>query len=234
MTCLFDGEAGIVLSLFLISPTPAARKDDMLDLAVGRELALGGSEVFVGEAVFALLTDFLSEIVGGWIADFLSEGSLLKVFGPAIDNLLGAPSAGFGFFSSPDMIALVISSTDPTDVRGLWPLAALVELAVGFRRVEPKVGLAGGLLSVVPVVGLAVAPDVVFTPVVAEGLGFVVEFAILRLGIESAFACGGVAIDCGGCCSEDSRGSSIVQESVNISTEVVIGMSITMLRDMGL
>lgn len=223
MPCLFEGEAGIVLSLFLISPTPAARKDDMPDLAVGRELALEGSEVFVGEAVLALPTGFLSEVVDGWIADFLSEESLLEVFGPAIDNLLGAPSGGFGFFSSPDMIALVVSSTELTDVRGLWPLAALIELAVGFRRVEPMVGLVGGLLRVVPVVGLAVAADVVFKAVVAEGLGFAVELVIFRLGIEPAFDFGGVAMDSSGCCSAGSRGSSIVQDGVNISPEKVIG-----------
>jgi len=107
-----------VLSLFLTSPTSAAREEDMLDFVVGREPALGGRAVLIGEAVLALPTGFLSEIVVGWVTDFLSEASLLEVVDPAIDSLLGAPSAGFGFFSSPDVTDFVFSSAELIDGRG--------------------------------------------------------------------------------------------------------------------
>jgi hypothetical protein len=56
--CFVVGEAGIVLSLLLTSPTPAARREDIVGFAVGR---VG----FVGDRVLALPTDFLSEIVVG-------------------------------------------------------------------------------------------------------------------------------------------------------------------------
>lgn len=132
-----------------------------------------------------------------------------------MDSLFGAPSAGFGFFSSPDVTDFGFSSTELMEARGLWPPAALVELAVGFLSVEPAVGRAGGLLSVVPAVGLTVAADGIFKPEVVEGFGFTVELAILRFGIEPAFAFGGVGLDSSVCCSMDSTGSFIVIEESN-------------------
>jgi hypothetical protein len=109
----------MVLSRFLTSPTPAARREDMPDFAVGREPAMGGGVVFVGEAVLALPIGFLSVIVVGCVTDFLSEVGRLEMVEAAIDNLLGAPDTGFGFFSSPDMSAFVFSSAELTDARGL-------------------------------------------------------------------------------------------------------------------
>ena len=56
------GDAGIVLSLRLTSPTPAARREDVVGFAVGRELALETREDFGGETVVALPSVFLSEL----------------------------------------------------------------------------------------------------------------------------------------------------------------------------
>ncbi len=53
-----------MVSLFLISPTPAARKDEMLGFVDGRGPALGDREVFVGEAVLVLPVVFLSRFGG--------------------------------------------------------------------------------------------------------------------------------------------------------------------------
>jgi hypothetical protein len=61
--CLIAGEAGMVLSRFLESVTPAARKEDVFVFIVGRELALRGLAVFVGEPVLVLAMDLLSEVV---------------------------------------------------------------------------------------------------------------------------------------------------------------------------
>jgi hypothetical protein len=38
---------------------------------------------------------------------------------PAIEILLGAPIAGLDFFSSPDVVNFVVSSTELTDARAL-------------------------------------------------------------------------------------------------------------------
>lgn len=53
------------------------------------------------------------------MAGFLSEGCLLEVVDPAIDNLLGAPSPGFDFCSSPDVNDFVFSSAELIGARGL-------------------------------------------------------------------------------------------------------------------
>jgi hypothetical protein len=74
--------------------------------------------VFGGERVLALPIAFFSVIVVGGIVSFLSE-SLVEVVDPAIDSLLGAPSTGFNFFSSPDTVDFVFSSAELTDARGL-------------------------------------------------------------------------------------------------------------------
>lgn len=108
-----------MLSLFLESPTPAARREDVLDFIVGREPALGGCADFGGESVLALPIGFLSEIVVAWVPDFLSEATLLETVGAAIDSLFGAPDAGLDFFSSPEVTNLVFSSTEPIEARGL-------------------------------------------------------------------------------------------------------------------
>jgi hypothetical protein len=88
-------------------------------------------------------------------------------------------------------------------------LAALVELTVGFLRVEPKVGRAGGLLRVVPVVLVVDAVDGIFKSEEAGALGFVVEVAIVRFGMEPAFSFGGVGLASDVCSSILSTGSSI-------------------------
>lgn len=124
----------------------------------------------------------------------------MEAVDPANDSLLGAPSTGLDFFSSPDAAAidLVFSSAELIDVRGLWALAALVEFAVGFLSVEPPVGRDGGLLRVVPVVGLAVGAEGVFKTEDVEGF---VELAKVRFGIVPALGFGGGGFDSteGGC-----------------------------------
>jgi hypothetical protein len=184
----------------------------MPDFVIGREPALESRVVFVGEAVLALPIGFLSEIVVGCVTDFLSEVGRLETVEAAIDSLLGAPSTGFCFFSSPDVSAFVFSSTELTDARGLWALAALVELAIGFLSVELVSGLAGGLLRVVPAVVLAAAVNGVFKPEDVEDFGFTVELGMVRFGIEPAFDFGGVPLASTVCCSMVSIGSSMVNQ----------------------
>lgn len=85
----------------------------------------------------------------------------------------------------------------------------MVELAVGFLRVELTVGRAGGLLRVVPVVVLVVATDGVFKLGATDDFGFVAELGTVRFGIEPAFNFGGVGLETAACCSIDSTRSSI-------------------------
>lgn len=165
--------------------------------------------VFEGEMVLALPMELLPAAVVGAVADFLSEVSLLKVVDRAVDILLGAPNAGLDIFSSPDVTEFVASSIELMDARGLWPLADLVELAVGFRSVELWVGRAGGLLIVAPVVVLAVAADGVFKPDDAKSFGFVVEDVIVRFGIEPTFCLGTAGLDSTAGCSMVSAGASM-------------------------
>jgi hypothetical protein len=139
-----------------------------------------------------------------------SGTGLLEVFAAANDILLGAPNAGFGFFSSPEVAGFATSSTEPIEALALWPVAALVELAVGFLIVDPTLGRAGGLLNVVPAVVLAAAVGGAFTPDMVDGLGFAVELVMVRFGVVAAFDLGAVGLDSSVCCSMLSMGSSIV------------------------
>ena len=139
-----------------------------------------------------------------------SGTGLLEAFAAANDILLGAPNAGFVFFSSPDVTGFVISSAEPMEALGLWPVAALVELVVGFLSVEPTLGRAGGLLKVVPAVVLAVAAGGALAPDMVDGFGFAVELATVRFGVVAAFAFGAAGLDSSVCGSMLSMGSSIV------------------------
>lgn len=207
--CLIAGEAGIVLSRFLVSETPAARKEDVPGLVIGRELALGGRVVFVGEPMLARPIDFLSDPVLAWIPGFFSAASRVEVVAPAKDILLGAPSVGFGFISSPDVTALRFSSAELIDARPSCPRPALMELAVGFLNEEATVGRAGGLLRVEPVVVLAVVAEGSFEVESVEVFGFVVGVPMVLFGTEAAFDFAGEESIAAAASSRKSTGSSI-------------------------
>lgn len=147
------------------------------------------------------------------------------MFDPTVESLLGAPSPGFGCFSSPDRANpgvdcfsppdaadLVSSSTELTVIGGLFPLIAFFEFAVGFLSVEPTVGRVGGLLRVVPLVVLTAGADGVLKLEDVESLGFAVELVIVRFGIDPAFGFGAGALNSTVWGSMFSIGSSIIKE----------------------
>jgi hypothetical protein len=86
----------------------------------------------------------------------------------------------------------------------------LAELTVGFLSVELVVGLAGGLLRVVPVVVLPIGADGAFKLEGTAGFGFVAELGKVRFGIEPAFSFGGLGLDSVGAWSTCSATSAMV------------------------
>jgi hypothetical protein len=127
---LTAGEAGIVLSRFLPSETPALRSEEVKGLVLVRcvllavvlEAGVVGVLLFEGLSVLARATGFLSDVGEGWIVALLSgvaDTAFVRDARPNVPPASDILFAGFpiplGFFSSPEAPDLLLSSFEARD-----------------------------------------------------------------------------------------------------------------------